>query len=129
MGDDKVTRLPVGFKVPLQEEGLNLKVVDRWERADRCDHISYWTGRTFADVTYLIREGETEVECGNCNTKLEPMWVLRRLANKEAQWNRTRERYREEMKRLSERSKTKCEACGHMTRISRTKPKASGDHP
>jgi hypothetical protein len=120
--DDKVRPLPVRFKKPPQEEGRSIKVVDTSFSKDQCGHIWRWHNYQLVNVTYLIRDGETEVECGECGTKLEPMWVLRQLANKESQWHRTRERYNEEMKRLSERSKTKCEACGFMTPISRTKP-------
>jgi predicted nucleic acid-binding Zn ribbon protein len=107
--DDKVKRLPVRFKKPVVEEGRTLQVV-HYEH-DKCRHD--------LKVTYLIREGETEVECSGCGTKLDPMWVLRKLAAHDSQYYRARERYQEEMKRLNERSRTKCEHCGHMTRISR----------
>ena len=73
------------------------------------------------NVTYAIRKGETEVECSNCATKLDPMWVLTQIAHKESHWNRSRERYQEEMQRLNERSRTKCQNCGHITKISRAK--------
>jgi hypothetical protein len=48
------------------------------------------------------------------------MWVLTKLAHKETGYHETERRYHEEMKRLSERSRTKCEHCGQMTRISRS---------
>ena len=107
--DENVTRLPVRFKKPAHDEGPVLQVVTT--RAGECDH-------TFR-VTYLIRPGETEVECSGCGTRLEPMWVLSRLAGRDSQYHRARERYEDEMKRLEQRNRTKCEACGHMTRISR----------
>ncbi len=46
------------------------------------------------------------------------MFVLRIMATEENQWSRMRERYLEEMKRLRERSRTKCMHCGAMTEIS-----------
>ncbi len=47
------------------------------------------------------------------------MFVLRRLASEETSWKRHREVYIDEMKRLKERSRTKCYHCGKMTEISR----------
>lgn len=124
---DNVTRLPIGFKHPPQEDGRILKVANRWETRDRCTHDKIWregggglSGR-FVDVTYVLREGETEVECGNCATKLDPMWVLKRLAERETDYERKRAIAQDEMKRLSERQKTQCDHCGKMTRISRAK--------
>jgi hypothetical protein len=120
--DDKIKPLPVKFKKPPGDEPPFLKVV---HYGGPCNHQWFWRGDpTSADsrmvnVTYLIREGETEVECSNCGTKLDPMWVLRRMATEETQWLRTRERYMDEMKRLRERSRTKCWHCGKMTEISR----------
>ncbi len=107
--EDKVKRLPVRFKKPTHDEGRVLQVVH--PRSPACDHQF--------KVSYLIRPGETEVECSGCGTRLDPMWVLSRLAAQDSQFYRARERYQEEMKRLEERSRTKCEACGHMTRTSR----------
>lgn len=46
------------------------------------------------------------------------MFVLKMLMQAESRWNQTRESYQEEMKRLRERSRTKCQHCGQMTRIS-----------
>ena len=48
------------------------------------------------------------------------MFVLESLMHQESRWMRTREAYQEEMKRLDERSRTKCQHCGQMTRISRS---------
>lgn len=121
--DENVTRLPVRFKSPHQEEGRSIVVKDGWVDRAVCNHRDRWQGDKIVGVTYAIRDGETEVECGNCGVKLDPMWVLKMLAHKESQWHQTRERYNDEMRRLSERSRTKCEACGHLTRISRSRAK------
>jgi len=117
-GDDNVKRLPVRFKAPPGADEPQLKIVHHTER-DRCDHKHYFVDTNIRPVTYLIRDGETEVECGHCNTKLDPMWVLRRLAMEENKWRETGKRYQEEMERLAGRERTKCEHCEKMTRISR----------
>ncbi len=122
--EDNVSRLPVRFKQPPNEDGRTLRIVDNRFSQDECDHV-HVAGQWNRLVTYLIRKGETEVECGGCGTKLDPMFVLALMANAETDWLRTRELYIEEMKRLDERKATKCDRCGHMTRISRTKPKRS----
>jgi hypothetical protein len=122
--DDKIKRLPVRFKQPVNEAGRTLKIVDNRFSREECDHI-HLAGRWNQPVTYLIRKGETEVECGACGTKLDPMFVLTLMAHAETDWLRTRELYIEEMKRLDGRKATKCERCGHMTRISRAKAKSA----
>ncbi len=120
--DDKVSRLPVRFKQPANEAGRTLKIVENRFSKDECDHV-HLNGRWNSRVTYMIRKGETEVECGGCGIKLDPMFVLTLMANAETDWLRTRETYIEEMKRLDERKATKCDHCGQMTRISRAKAK------
>jgi hypothetical protein len=40
------------------------------------------------------------------------------LAGEETKWHESFKRYQAEMRRLSERSRTKCQHCGQMTRIS-----------
>lgn len=116
--DPIVKRLGVKFKEPPTEQDQMLKLVRKYERGE-CNHDWFFVAGQMREVQYLLREGETEVECGHCGTRLDPMWVLKKLAHKETRWDRTRQSYAEEMKRLSERSRTKCEHCGKMTRISR----------
>lgn len=118
MDDDNIVHLKQKIDRNDAADAPILKVIDGFR--SECNHKSIYKDGRFVDVTYQIREGETEVECGNCETKLDPMWVLRQLANKESSWNRSRQRYNDEMKRLAERSRTKCDNCGKMTRISRT---------
>lgn len=122
--DDNITKLPVGFKTPPSADGPMLKVVHSFDPGG-CNHRWVFradpaTGRTHRfNAQYLIREGDTEVECSLCNTRLDPMFVLRILAIEENQWQETRKHYQEEMARLNERSRTKCQHCGQMTRIRR----------
>lgn len=56
--------------------------------------------------------------CRGCGQEVSPMFVLERLMQKESQWQRTREAYQGEMQRLGERTKTKCQHCKKMTRVS-----------
>jgi Zn finger protein HypA/HybF involved in hydrogenase expression len=120
---DEITRLPVKFKEPPSEE-RTLEIVQRWG-AGSCNHDFYFAGdpltgaSVMKNVTYIVSEAEAEVTCGHCKAKLNPTWVLVRLAHQETKYHETAKRYQEEMKRLSERQRTKCDRCGHMTRISR----------
>jgi hypothetical protein len=121
MSDDSVTRLPVKFKTPPSGERV-LDVV----RGGGCNHDFFFAGDPLAPggavmrpVTYIVDPAAAEVECSNCKAKLNPMWVLARLAHNETRYHETAKRYQEEMKRLSERARTKCAYCGQMTRISR----------
>jgi len=56
--------------------------------------------------------------CRTCGGDVSPMFVLEQLMRHESQWQQTRSAYQEEMKRLAERRKTKCQHCHKMTRIS-----------
>lgn len=111
---DKVVKLGVRFKAPAGEDAPILKIVTDW---GTCQH-RHWPG-TLRPVTYNIREGETEAECGCCGVRLDPMFVLRTLAGRESEYERRRKVAAEETKRLNDRSRTKCEHCDRMTRISK----------
>jgi len=104
---EDVKRLPVRFKNPLPEDRTLLLA---WEAGQYsgCFHTSF-----------IVDSQRAEVECAQCHEKLNPMWVLEHLAVKDLQFKEAAHRYREEMRRLAERSRTKCQNCGHMTRISR----------
>lgn len=69
---------------------------------------------------FTIDEKLAQVECRDCKQLLDPMYALRQLAHQETRFHDLHERYNDEMRRLGERSKTKCEHCRKMTRISRT---------
>lgn len=108
MSDD-VRRLPVRFKNPPHADAF--LVVDH---GPKC-------GDGYFDHKgpYLVDNSKDEVECKTCGAKLNPIWVLRQLASHETRWHETSKRYADEMKRLSDRSRTKCEHCHKLTRISR----------
>ena len=57
--------------------------------------------------------------CRGCGGEVSPMFVLEQLMKEESRWRRSLEEYKDSMRRLGERSRTKCEHCKKMTRISR----------
>ena len=103
MTGDKIVRLRA--KVRRDDKGKMLEET-KWNRA--CKH------RLFKFDLAL-----NEVECRDCHEKLSPMWVLSELAKQESIWMSSKQSYQDEMKRLSDRSRTRCDHCGKMTQISR----------
>jgi DNA-directed RNA polymerase subunit RPC12/RpoP len=69
-------------------------------------------------TSYEVDVDAGKCKCLQCGAEVSPIFVLEQLMHKESQWMRTREAYIGEMQRLSERSKTKCQHCGKLTRIS-----------
>lgn len=102
MVDEKVTTLPVKFKAGTG----NLMLVPP---APGCCHYG---------ASFTVDSDAGECTCSKCGGKVTPIFVLHQLMHAESRWNRTREEYQSEMKRLQERKKTKCDHCGQMTRIS-----------
>lgn len=100
-----VLELPVKPR-PCAEEGAMLQPVPY----EQCRH---WKGPFEVD-----RDAE-KCKCLACGEEVSPMFVLEQLMKLESQWMRTRAAYQDEMKRLAERSSTKCRHCGQMTRISK----------
>lgn len=68
---------------------------------------------------FLIDEKLAQVECHDCGDRLDPMYALTQLCHQENRYHELHDRYHDELKRLGERSKTKCQHCGQMTKISR----------
>lgn len=68
---------------------------------------------------FEVDENAGDCKCLKCGEKVTAIFVLTQLMRLESQWMRTRAAYQEEMKRLNERSRTKCQHCGQMTKISR----------
>ena len=69
--------------------------------------------------SFEIDEKAGKCKCLKCGEEVSAMFVLKRLMGLESQWMNTRKAYQVEMKRLEERSRTKCQHCGKVTRISR----------
>lgn len=106
--DFNVKRLPIRFKKAGPEDRTLLVPYEVGK--SKCQH---YPGRFIIDVSL------SEVMCGECNEKLNPMWVLGQLAGRDRNFAEAHDRYAEETKRLAERSRTKCEHCKKLTRIRR----------
>lgn len=104
---DGVKRLPIRFKSPLPPERTLLFPYEV-EKPERCSHENF-----------IVDNKKAEVECGQCHEKLNPMWVLTVLTDRDHRYHESHSRYQEEMKRLEDRVRTKCQHCDKMTRISR----------
>lgn len=111
MTKDDVKKLPVRNKRS-DDGGLFLAPPPY----DRCNHFN---------GPFEVDEDAGKCYCKRCGGEVSPIFVLTELMKKESLWNRSRERYNDEMRRLSNRSRTKCEHCGKMTQISRSKPRAT----
>lgn len=107
MSEDNVTRLPVRYKSHVPEERTLVRPHEV-QRYGGCAHNKF-----------IVDDKKLEVECGECGERLNPMWVLTQLASRDMRMHEAARRYKDEMKRLDERSRTKCDHCGKMTRISR----------
>lgn len=69
-------------------------------------------------TTFVVDVDGGKCTCKACGGEVTPMFVLEKLMQQESRWMRTRAAYQDEMKRLSERSRTKCRKCGAMTPVS-----------
>lgn len=78
--------------------------------------VAEWISRQLG-VEVDLKGGKCK--CLKCGGEVGPMFVLEQLMHKESQWMQTRAAYQDEMRRLDERSSTKCQHCDKMTRISR----------
>lgn len=100
---DDVVRLPVQHKTPPGERML-VEVPPH-----TCCH---WP------ASYEVDVKGGKCRCLLCMAEVSPMFVLEMLMREESQWMRTRHAYQDEMQRLGERSRTLCQHCGKLTRIS-----------
>ena len=103
---DKIKTLPVKNK--RQDDGKVFLVLPPYEK---CKHY---------DGPFELDEDAGICRCKECGDEVTALFVLKRLMQKESQWNKSRSYYKDEMKRLAARSRTKCDHCGKMTRISGT---------
>ena len=100
--DDKIINL---FSRNNEDEAmLN---IDYSHLAKKCHH------------KYVINPEANTVYCPKCDKELNPVAVLVDLAKKESRYMQHAYTYKNEMMRLEKRSKTKCQHCGKMTRISK----------
>ena len=101
---DNILKLPATFKEPPGGERMLVPVDPR-----ACDHFN---------ATYQVDVRGGKCVCLNCKEEVSPMFVLEQLMKQESRWLQTRAAYQDEMKRLAERSRTKCKHCGQITRVS-----------
>jgi hypothetical protein len=91
MSDDNVRKLPVKFKSKVPDD---LVLV---QQSNKCMHDPMF------GASFIVDASLSEVTCSKCSEKLNPMWVLNILAREDRRMKENREKYAEEMKRLSER--------------------------
>ncbi|MFA7333371.1 MAG: hypothetical protein WC130_03660 [Kiritimatiellia bacterium] len=106
MADDKIIPLGVTFKKP--DDGEKMLSLVTYSPGECREH------------SYLIDPQADTVTCKNCPKVFNPMAVLVDLCRKESRWMNSYRQYHDEMKRLDQRQRTKCEHCDKMTRISRS---------
>lgn len=107
---DNVKKLPVQFKKPAPNERSLLHGWEVVRRGDsNCNHYN---------AGFIVDSKLATVECARCHALLNPMWALEQLCVRDHQFHENSQRYHAEMQRLAERSRTKCEWCGKLTRIS-----------
>lgn len=75
----------------------------------RCHHFN---------TAFEVDVDAGDCKCLSCGERVTAIFVLQQLMKQESRWMRTRAAYQDEMARLKARERTKCEKCGHMTRIS-----------
>ncbi len=106
MSDDKdIPRLPVRNK---QEDSGKLFLAPPPPK--KCCHFK---------SSFEVDVEANKCSCRECGGDVSPMFVLEQLMKKESLWRRSLSNYQDQMKRLKERSRTKCQHCKKMTQISR----------
>lgn len=106
MSDEgNVTKLPVKFKKAPDDARV---LFHPWEvgKPSACLHPSF-----------VVDQAKDSVECASCGERLNPMWVLMRLATNDKQFANNQKRAHELMTKLESRTRVKCDHCGKMTKI------------
>ena len=100
--DGDVTR--IGKSRPTLDPDRTLEAV----RYSKCRH-----------PRFLVDESKSEVKCQICGAMLNPIWVLRKIADAESQQAQHRDKLKALVRQLSEKLKYKCRSCGKMNDMSR----------
>ena len=79
--------------------------------------VPAFSTKTCAHNKFLVDEKLAYIECGICGEKLNPMWVIGQLCNREARANRAVEALAKVVEEAEKKNSCKCEKCGQMTRI------------
>lgn len=80
--------------------------VVEFARAGQCRHVNV-----------AVHEDLAEVVCRDCDAKLNPIWVLTRMAKEETKWSLRRLEFQAAKEDLAQRQRCKCQHCGKMTNI------------
>lgn len=68
---------------------------------------------------FTIDPCERYVRCATCDERLDPMWALSQLANKESGLRRELEHVQKLVDKNEKKLRCKCQHCGKMTKIIR----------
>ena len=68
-------------------------------------------------LNITVHEDLAQVACRDCGEKLNPIWVLTRMAKEETKWAMRRGEFIAARAELAKRKRCKCQHCGQMTRI------------
>ncbi|MDH0342126.1 hypothetical protein [Chromobacterium haemolyticum] len=80
-------------------------------------HIGFAKPGQCRHLNVRVNEDLAEVTCRDCEAKLNPIWVLSRMAKEETKWAFRRSEFIKTREALAQRSRCKCQHCGQMTRI------------
>jgi len=80
-------------------------------------HATYATDGQCRHLNVSVHEDLAEVICRDCEVKLNPIWVLTRMAREETKWSLRRNEFITARSELAKRQRCKCQHCGQMTRI------------
>lgn len=105
--DPNVVKLAVSKRPPLGETFLQAVPVHS------CTHFR---------GPFEVDDKANKCKCLACGGEVSPFFVLTQLMAMESTWMRNREAAAAISKRLEERTSTKCQHCGKMTRIKGLRP-------
>ena len=81
--------------------------------------INFTKWPTCRHSNFIVDVSLQEVECGKCGQKLNPMFVIERMANEESRERGLIKELKEEIEKSRSKMRCKCEHCKKMTRIAR----------
>lgn len=67
--------------------------------------------------SYLYYPGEDLLDCRKCKAKIPAINVIEELSQQESRYRYALEQAQKKLKAVEEKCRTKCEYCGHMTRV------------
>lgn len=125
MGEDKDDNVISFAKAKDAERTYEKTIIENKRR--------YGPGHCPHKGPYLFDQTLATVECGDCGSLLNPLFVIEVLANREAYWNRRQKELAEYLgqinEEIKERTRTKCTHCGNMTAIRFKKEMPQTWHP